>query len=490
MNGRTNTTSVTEVVEGVQVALEAPTNLVPTPLNARVDLTWTDPVDKYAAPDGQTAATPWDNVATWDHTIVVRKAGSAPTSPDDGELIYTETTRNQHQYSAYTDTSNVINNTEYYYAIYAVTTADVVSDPIVDSCKPIEGTPSFYREIGPLSQKYRSDPNPGSIGQYAVFVGGMYANPNVDLTSVVDTFNESLTQSTASLYPYSIGGETTATTGPSHVLFAGGFRWDYYKNAEYLNSVIAYDTSLTQTSAPQLTSSASNIGAATLLNTSIFVGGDTGTSQTNTVDTYDESLTKSPLENLPRALSGISGGTIGTHAVFGGGNYNVYQNHVSTNKSYATVIAYDKSMTRTTLTDLSVPRSVCGCASLDNYIMFAGGEYNGNSYNEGYNNTADAYNSSLTKISAVPALSIPSANVYTAHPTSAIRNGSYILIIAGTSMSQSGFTKYNSDLTQSTVDGVDEMTGTYSGTRFARVGDYALIPGYGSSTPVAAFKAI
>ena len=49
MNGRTNTTSVTEVVEGVQVALEAPTNLVLTPLNARVDLTWTDPVDKYAA---------------------------------------------------------------------------------------------------------------------------------------------------------------------------------------------------------------------------------------------------------------------------------------------------------------------------------------------------------------------------------------------------------------------------------------------------------
>ena len=40
MNGRTNTTSVTEVVEGVQVALEAPTNLVLTPLNARVDLTW------------------------------------------------------------------------------------------------------------------------------------------------------------------------------------------------------------------------------------------------------------------------------------------------------------------------------------------------------------------------------------------------------------------------------------------------------------------
>ena len=117
MNGRTNTTSVTEVVEGVQVALEAPTNLVLTPLNARVDLTWTDPVDKYAAPDGQTATNPWDNVATWDHSIVVRKAGSAPTSPSDGELIYTETTRHQHQYTAYSDTTNVINNTEYYYAV-------------------------------------------------------------------------------------------------------------------------------------------------------------------------------------------------------------------------------------------------------------------------------------------------------------------------------------------------------------------------------------
>ena len=105
MNGRTNSSDVTiqEINYGALIPLEAPTNLVLTPLNARVDITWTDPVDKVASPGGE-------DVALWDRTVIVRKAGSAPTGPDDGEIIYTETIRNQHQYDVYSDTNNVINN--------------------------------------------------------------------------------------------------------------------------------------------------------------------------------------------------------------------------------------------------------------------------------------------------------------------------------------------------------------------------------------------
>ena len=98
MNGRTNSSDVTiqEINYGALIPLEAPTNLVLTPVNARVDITWTDPVDKVASPGGE-------DVALWDHTVIIRKAGSAPTGPDDGELIYTETSRNQHQYDVYSD---------------------------------------------------------------------------------------------------------------------------------------------------------------------------------------------------------------------------------------------------------------------------------------------------------------------------------------------------------------------------------------------------
>lgn len=481
MNGKTNTTVVTNIIEGVQVPLEAPTNLSLTPLNARVDITWTDPVDKYAAPDGQTAANPWDNVAAWDHSIIVRKAGSAPTGPEDGELIYTETVRNQHQYSAYSDTNNVINNTLYYYAVFAITQLGTISEPISASCTPIEGTPVFYDELGPLKQSYRFNPNPGSIDSYALFAGGQCGNPNFTVTSSVDTFDESLTQGTTD-YSYSVGPGISSTTGPNHVLFAGGYKLNYYNDAEYLNTVVTFDKSLTRSYAPTLSFFAADIGAATLLNTSIFAGGNTGRSQTNQVDTYDESLTKSSLDNLPRALSRISGGTVGTHAVFGGGLYN--------STAYGTVISYDQSMTRSTLSNLGVSRCACGCASLDNYIMFAGGTYYGESYNEGYNNAVDAYDSSLTKLSNVPALSIPSASVFTDNPTSAIRNGSYILILSGTSMSEHGFTKYDSSLTQTTVDGGDTVINNCHSTRFASVGNYALIPGYGANAPVYAFKAI
>ena len=492
MNGRTNTTSVTEVIEGVQVPLEAPTNLVLTPLNARVDITWTDPVDKFAAPDGQTATNPWDNVATWSHTIIVRKANSAPTSPSDGELIYTETTRNQHQYTAYSDTNNVINNTVYYYAVYAVTTMDAVSDPIVDSCKPIEGTPEFDKLIGTLYGNYRST-NPGSIGDYALFAGGNYGNPTTSYTGVVDTFDLSLTQGSATSLPEQTDTSITSTSRTDYVLFCGGSVARYSGSPTATNTVIAYDTSLTQTNATALSSNAKFVGAATLNNVSFIAGGSSATgNQRNTVEVYDESLTKSSAQNMSRALYKISGDKIGTHVVFGGGVYNSYYSYVSHHTTYPQVIAYDQSLTLSTLTDLSVPRNTCGCASLDNCIIFAGGSYDGEGgYTEGIHCEVDAYDTSLTKLPDVTDLPGGNVAVFTTYPNSAVRCGSYIVVKYGTSMSDSGFVQYDSSLTQSHVKNTENISSSVLTTsRFTSVGDYALIPGYGESTQIIAIKAV
>ena len=492
MNGRTNTTSVTEVVEGVQVALEAPTNLVLTPLNARVDLTWTDPVDKYAAPDGQTATNPWDNVATWDHSIVVRKAGSAPTSPDDGELIYTETTRNQHQYTAYSDTDNVINNTVYYYAIYAITTMDAISDPIIDSCKPIEGTPEFDKLIGTLNGNYRSA-NPGAIGDYALFAGGDYGNPTTSYTGAVDTFNISLTQGSATSLPNQTDTSITSTARTDYVLFCGGAISRYSSSVTATNTVIAYDTSLTQSTATQLSSNAKFVGAATLNNVSFVAGGSSATgNQRNAVEVYDESLTKSSAQNMPSALYKVSGDKIGTHVVFGGGLHNQYYSYVSHMTTYSQVIAYDQSRTLSSLTSLSVPRNTCGCAALDNCIVFAGGSYNGEGgYTEGIHCEVDAYDTSLTKLPDVTSLPGGNVAVFTTYPNSAVRCGSYIVVKYGTGMSDDGFVQYDSSLTQSRVKNTENIpSDVLTTSRFTSIGDYALIPGYGRSTQVIAIKAV
>ena len=46
------------------------------------ELIWSDPADK--------------TFCTWEKTVIVRKTGSAPTTPTDGDVIYTETIKNNH----------------------------------------------------------------------------------------------------------------------------------------------------------------------------------------------------------------------------------------------------------------------------------------------------------------------------------------------------------------------------------------------------------
>ena len=60
MNGRTNSSDVTiqEINYGALIPLEAPTNLVLTPLNARVDITWTDPSEPISGNCKPIAGTP------------------------------------------------------------------------------------------------------------------------------------------------------------------------------------------------------------------------------------------------------------------------------------------------------------------------------------------------------------------------------------------------------------------------------------------------
>ena len=391
MNGRTNTTSVTEVVEGVQVALEAPTNLVLTPLNARVDLTWTDPVDKYAAPDGQTATNPWDNVATWDHSIVVRKAGSAPTSPSDGELIYKETTRNQHQYTAYSDTDNVINDTVYYYAVYAVTTMDAVSDPVVDHCKPIKGTPVYRRDINESTDAYAT----ASLDNYAIFTDGFD----------VFNYNDSLTRGSMTRISEDEGVDMAATA--NMVFLGGGYRYDkgsmpgnsYYHNYD---TVTAYNKSFVQTHAenglPTPRSPGVGIG---FKNYVIFAGGRAGNNSgslgrkdTSETTCYDESLTRISVSNISGGGDGLSATALSDYVLISAG-------------SSASMNAYDSSLTRSRPTSLS--ESKYGAAAVtndDNKAAFIGGKLNsfsGGTYG-GASYTTDIYDASLTRSSgpAIP----------------------------------------------------------------------------------------
>ena len=139
MNGRTNSNGVG--TDTLQVPLDPPVNLTATAGNAKVSLTWVDPVDKYATPEGETAQDPQQLVSEWDYTVVVRKVGSQPNDPNDGTVVTKSSIRNQYQTSPYEDTG-LINDTVYFYGVFAVNKDGVASEGLIsEGVTPKLGTP-------------------------------------------------------------------------------------------------------------------------------------------------------------------------------------------------------------------------------------------------------------------------------------------------------------------------------------------------------------
>lgn len=124
----------------LQIPLDAPTSLAATAGNAQVELTWTDPKDKYATPEGEVSETGDQLVSEWSHTVLVRKTGSQPAGPDDGTVVVSSSVRNQYQTTPYTD-SGLTNGTEYFYGVFAYNKDGVASPGAFVSATPKAGTP-------------------------------------------------------------------------------------------------------------------------------------------------------------------------------------------------------------------------------------------------------------------------------------------------------------------------------------------------------------
>ena len=124
----------------LQIPLDAPAGFTAQAGNAQVTLTWTDPKDKYATPEGETAQDPDQLVSVWDHTVLVRKTGSQPAGPNDGTVVVSSSVRDQYASAGYVDTG-LQNDTTYYYGVFAYNTDGVASPGAFASATPIAGTP-------------------------------------------------------------------------------------------------------------------------------------------------------------------------------------------------------------------------------------------------------------------------------------------------------------------------------------------------------------
>lgn len=124
----------------LQIPLEACTAFSASAGNAKVELTWTDPKDKYATPEGDISDTGDQLVSEWDHTVLVRKTGSQPAGPNDGTVVVSSSVRNQYQSTPYTDTG-LTNDTTYYYGVFAYNKDGVASEGAFVSAMPMAGMP-------------------------------------------------------------------------------------------------------------------------------------------------------------------------------------------------------------------------------------------------------------------------------------------------------------------------------------------------------------
>ena len=307
---------------------------------------------------------------------------------------------------------------------------------------------AYYGTISALNTaRYRLAAT--TIGNYALFGGGMISSSNCP--SVVDAYDTSLTRTTADDLSRGKGNLAAATIG-NYALFGGGNR-----SSNYYTDVDAYNISLTRTTADDLSTGRTSLAATTIGNYALF-GGGSRSSSSNIVDAYNTSLTRTTATALSTARDFLAATTVGNYALFGGGD--------SANDSSTAVDAYDTSLTRTTAIALSEERTGLAATTIGNYALFGGGAI----YSNTCSNVVDAYNTSLTRTTAT-ALSTARRNL------TAETVGDYALfgggMISGSSYSNV-VDAYDTSLTRTTATALS--TGR-SYLAAATVGDYALFGG-------------
>lgn len=107
---------------GGGLALAAVSGITTQVSSGKVYVKWTDPADLIVAES---------TLAAWGGTLLVRKAGSAPTSRRDGTVVLDSKTRDAYKTSYFCD-SGLTDGTTYYYKFFPYTTQNAYTDD--DAC--------------------------------------------------------------------------------------------------------------------------------------------------------------------------------------------------------------------------------------------------------------------------------------------------------------------------------------------------------------------
>ena len=233
----------------------------------------------------------------------------------------------------------------------------------------------------------RYDMRAATVGKYALFAGGYISKSSFgySVSSSVDAYNTSLTKSTPTELSCKRCGHAAASVG-GYALFAGGASsYNFLGYGNILSSVDAYDASLTR-SAAHIIGATVAIGGAAVGNYALFAGGTvdgilTKDTVTSDVLAYDSSLTFTTAPLLSVARANVKGASVGNYALFASGRANGF---------CTTVDAYNASLTRTTVTALSSEENRSAAATVGNHAIFVGSTASADIYDASLTKTSAA----------------------------------------------------------------------------------------------------
>lgn len=316
-------------------------------------------------------------------------------------------------------------------------------------------------KYGTLSdESKREEPGAGSIGDYALFVGGYSYDENYDdydISSAI-AYNSNLTKSSIGNISLGRNGMASANT-PSYVLFSGGCTSPLCTR----ENVDAYNKSLTRSTASNLYSAVYNHAGVSIGNYAIFAGGKCENQhidgyRVSYVTAYSNTLTRTQCSSLSVARDMLGAAATGNYAIFSSGDtvredddyyYDIYNDNLSKFKSEKGTLRLAES---------------CG-VSFNNYALFIG------AYD--WPNKVFGYDSSLTSISIQD-------TTYKHIAAKAVALNNY-LIIFGSDDSNGGKLNsmveyYDSNLTlRGTMNGTMSWSGSFQNDSVATTGKYAIL---------------
>lgn len=193
----------------------------------------------------------------------------------------------------------------------------------------------------------------------------------------------------------------------NYALFGGGYTYTSKDIVTSFKTVDVYNDKLTIVSGVELSQNNMECSATANNNYAFFYkGGNVGTlgkSETWTfiysIDVFNKSLTRTTLDDNNIGCWGAGATSLNNYAIFAGGFH--YVQAVSlTREDTPTTVAYNESLTKTVLEDMTSKRSPDLSVTIGNYALFINGSVYVSSQGGYITNVygIQAYDSSLTKV--------------------------------------------------------------------------------------------